>query len=137
MKYLTHTLVVTGLVASLGTTVFAQDMDPKLVTCGDFMAMSPEEQTDSVIALKDAKMEADTATSTSTESSTATDTDTSETSTESDTSTGTSAATDTDTSATADTTASGDVMTDPEVEALKTACDGNADALAMDQLEAS
>src|SRR5680860_890424 len=49
MKYFTHTLALTGLIASLGTGAIAQDVDPATVTCGDFMAMSAEDQSLSLI----------------------------------------------------------------------------------------
>ncbi|MFD2740982.1 hypothetical protein ACFSUD_15460 [Sulfitobacter aestuarii] len=153
MKYLSTTLVATGFVASLGSAAVAQDMDPQTITCSDFVAMAAEDQSDALTALKDAKMAAESSAATSMDSSASSDTDTAATSdttasdsdtmtsTDTDTSatadTDTSASADTDTSATADTSDTGDTMADPEVEALKTACEGNDDALAMDQLEDS
>lgn len=60
MKYFMHTLAMTGLVASLGTGAFAQaqDVDPATVTCGDFMAMSAEDQSSAMDTLKAAQKDA-------------------------------------------------------------------------------
>ena len=53
MKYLTHTLTITGLVASFGSAAFAQDVDYKTFTCADFAGISAEEQSSAYISLKD------------------------------------------------------------------------------------
>jgi len=132
MKYFTHTLALTGLIASLGTGVFAQDVDPRTVTCSDFMAMSPEDQSDAMDAMKAAKMDAggDAATSTDSETSAegaaTTDTDAA--------SSDTATATEGGSASSTDTTSSVDVPANPEMEALLTSCEGKDDALVMNQM---
>jgi len=150
MKYFTQIFALTGLVASLGTGAFAQDVDPATVTCGDFMAMSAEDQSAALEALKTAQMDADTGgamatddadstdSASSTDSATSTDTETSTDSATSGTDTSssdTATAAETDSvSSTTDTERSDDAMADPEMEALKTSCEGNDEALVMDQM---
>ncbi len=94
--------------------------------------MSAEDQSGAMDAMKTAKMDAggDAATSTdsatSTEGAATTDTDAA--------SSDTATATEGDSASSTDTTSSVDVMADPEMEALLTSCEGNDDALVMDQM---
>ena len=164
MNYLTHTLALTGLITSVGTSVFAQEQDPATLTCSDFMTMSSEDQTSAMDAMKTAKLETDSDTSVTSDSGSAstggaTSTDSSATadsatmtlpnsdsaSTDSaastDSSAGTNSATDTNsdtaTSSTSTETTTGasssaETTEDTEIKALKSFCEGNDNALAMD-----
>lgn len=133
MKYLVQTLAATGLALSMGTVAFAQDADPKTMTCAQFTALAPADQKAALDAIHAAKMEAGGAAS-STDATGTASTDTTGTA-----STDTTATTSTDTGATTstDTTATADATADPEVTALTEACAGHDDDLAMDHATAA
>lgn len=145
MKHIAYTLSIAGLVASLGTGVFAaSDADPATLTCMDFAAMSADEQRSALdgIHSMDAESGAAGEVGADTDASSGTadaGTDLSaETATESSGDTGTDAS---DPGSDADTTESdtdvsdsSDVSTDPDVQAAISACEGNDDALVSDTI---
>lgn len=132
MKHLAYTLGIVGFVGSLGTATLAQsDTDAATLTCADFVAMSADEQRTALDDLKLAQAEGETTSTTGTDMSTdagTTDaTDMEATDTETDLSA----------EAEADTDMSADEGTDPEVEAVLAACEGNDEALVADHLPES
>ncbi len=134
MKHLVYTVGIAGLIGSLGTVTLAQsDTDAATLTCADFTAMSADEQRTALDDLKLAQAEGETTSTTGTDMSTdagTTDaTDMEATDTETDLSAEAEAEADTDMSA--------DEGTDPEVEAVLAACEGNDEALVADHLPES
>ncbi len=135
MNYVTHTLAMTGLVAALGTGAFAQDVDPATLTCGDFLAMSGEDQGAAMDALKAALTDASSASAASTDTAASTESAASTEAASSDTaSSDTAATTESDSASSADPTGSEDALADPQLETLVTSCEGNDEAMVMDQM---
>ncbi|SIT80726.1 HdeA/HdeB family chaperone [Pontibaca methylaminivorans] len=145
MKYLAYTVSIAGLVASLGGAALAQDEtdtapDPETVTCADFVTLSADEQRDVLDQLKasdsSTDTEADAGADMGADADAGADTDTgADMSTDTDTDTGGDVTTmegdagaDTDLSA----DAGADADTDADIEAVISACEGDATALVSD-----
>lgn len=135
MKYFTHSLAMTGLVAALGTGAFAQDVDPATLTCGDFLAMSGEDQGAAMDAVISAQADDSSASAASVETATSTDSAASTEAASSVTaSSDIAATTESNSVSSADMNGSDDALVDPKLETLVASCKGDNDALVMDQM---
>ncbi len=132
MKYLGFKMAAAGLALSVAGPALAQDtaVDPATFTCGEFVALDADAQASAAATLKTSAMSSESSTDTSASVTGSSDAPAVDGSTDAGSTTGSS-----DTAAS--TTADASAMANPDVDTVKTACEGNDDMLAADAMAAN